>query len=122
MPWVKEEYIYRKRLLRAIVRNYGAIYEGLPLSWKVEIYNACAIAEYKADFDMALDAIGRGCWNGELASLNLADYKRFGRLQQIVIADILGIGDDELSGLGFYQIPRLRGYAYYLMANHLNSG
>lgn len=120
MPWIKNEYIYTKKLLKAIAGNYQLIYEGLPLSWKTEIYNPWSIAEYKADFDIALDSIGRGYWAGELNGSNLADYKRFGYLQRIVIADILGKSNKELSGLGFYQISQLRGRAYRWMANRLN--
>ena len=120
MPWIKNEYIYTKRLLKAIATGYELIYEGLPVSWKTEIYNLWAIAEYKADFDMALNAIGRGHWKGELNSSNLADYRQFGHLQQIMIADMLGIDDGVLARLGFSQIPQLRGRAYKWMANYLN--
>ena len=77
-----------------------------------------SVAEYRADFDRALNGIGRGHWDGTIHEFKF--YRHFGRLQQIIIADIVGITDNELTGLGFYQIPQLRGRAYKWMANYLN--
>ena len=114
MPWINNEFIYTKKLLKAIAKSYESIYEGLPVSWKAEVYNPWAIAEYKADFDVALDSIGKGHWKGEIDGSNLANYRQFGHLQQVVIADILG------KDLGFYQVAQLRGRAYRWMANCLN--
>ena len=101
-----------------IAENYTNLYDGLPLSLRSEVTNLWALAEFKADFDMALKSIGKGEWAGKIDKFK--DYKYYGRLQQIVIADILGIDDYELEGMGFYDIPRLRGYAYYLMCKSLN--
>ena len=107
--------------MRTIAESYTSIYEGLPLSLRSEVTNPWALAEFKADFDMALNSIGKGNWTG-IISYQFKDYKHFGRLQQIVIAIILGIPDYELEGLGFYDILRLKGYAFYLMAKYLNEG
>ena len=121
MPWIKDEFIYTKGILKAIAENYSDIYSGLPLSWKTEVYNPWLIAEYKADFDRALSALGKGHWNNNHSS-EFKNYKHFGRLQQIIIADIIGIKDDELEGLGFYNLLSLRRYAYWLMIQYLNTG
>jgi hypothetical protein len=130
MPWINEtEFYYSSKLLRQIAESYHHIYEGIVIkSWNETIdgqtigcerciSNPWEIAECKADFDKALSAIGRGKWQG-IASEKLSNYKGFGRLQRIVIADIVGIDDYELKG--FYDIPRLRGYAYSQMARFLN--
>lgn len=116
--WVGDQFFYSKRLLKIIAENYCNIYEGLPLSSGVEVTNPWAIAEYKADFERALQSIGRGKWDGEVTEFK--HYRNYGKLQRIVIADILGIRDIELEG--FYSVPRLRGYAYYLMCLFLNNG
>ncbi len=120
MPWINDyTYCYTPSILKSIAGSYSSIYEvGIEISFH-SIYNLYAIAEYKADFDMALSAIGKGSWTG-LESPNFNYYKYCGRLQRIVIADILGIGDYELEAWGFYQIPQLRGRAYSRMAENLN--
>jgi len=81
-----------------------------------------SIAEYKADFDRALDDLGRGHWSGDNISPLFKSYRGFGRLQRIVIADIIGVEDSELEAMGFYSIPRLRGLAYWRMKQFLNGG
>ena len=118
MGWRGNQFFYSKRLLKTIAENYCSIYEGLPLSSGEEVTNPWLIAEYKADFERALQSIGRGKWDGNLTEFK--HYRNYGRLQRIIIADILGIGDNEL--IEFSQIPRLRGYAYYLMTKCLNDG
>ena len=120
MGWNGNEYFYSKHTLRTIAANYLNIYEGLPLSLNEEVVNPWALAEYKADFDMALRNIGRGRWIGEKGEFK--SFRHYGRLQQIIIADIMGIDDYELEDLGFYDISRLKGYAYYLMQIYLNGG
>ena len=77
------------------------------------------LIDFKVDFDKALDSIGRADWD-TLTSIDFYDYKYYGRLQKVVIADILGITDYELEARGFYDIPRLRGMAYSRMAENLN--
>ena len=118
MGWINDKYFYSTGALKSIAENYLRIYEGLPLSWRTEIYNPWAIAEYKADFDRALRGIGKGKWDGEIKDFK--HYRNFGRCQRIIIAGILGISDVELMRMRFYNIPQLRGYAYYLMKMYLN--
>lgn len=84
------------------------------------IINPWQIAEYKADFDMALNEIGKGNWKGEIREFKA--YKMFGRLQQVVIADIICFRDYDLVRLGFYRISNLKSIAYSRMVNFLNDG
>lgn len=109
------EYMYRTDTLEIIARKYATIYQGLR-DWRTEMYDPESIIELKVDFDRALNSIGRGKWSGKID--DWGDFKNYGRLQQIIIADIFGIEDEEL--IGFKDIPRLRGYAYSLMARFLN--
>ncbi len=120
MGWRDGKYYYSSGVLKAIAANYATIYEGLPVSWRRDEYNLWSLAEFKADFDIALKAIGKGHWTGNISSSKFRDFLRFGRCQQVVIADIFGITDDELLKLGLYNLPQLRGYAYYLMKTCLN--
>ena len=120
--WIGDEYKYNKKVLKAIAEGYQIVYEGLALSWRSEIVNEWSIAEFKADFDMALDSIGRGHWIGNIEEKEFRDFRYFGRLQRIVIADIYGIEDKELEGLGFVRIENMRGIAYSRMAHNLNDG
>ena len=120
MPWVGNEFRYTKRLLKAIAENYIPIYEGLPLSYGEVVTNPWALAEFRADFDTALNNIGKGKWTGRISQFK--DYHYFGWLQQIIVADILGVSDHTLTVYGFRDIAGLRGYAYYRMANFLNGG
>ncbi len=112
--WKDNQYIYSTRTLRGIAHGYKYIYSQMRLSGNLDLL------ESKADFDMALNAIGKGHWTGEIGEFKA--YRYFGRLQRIIIAEILGVTDYELAGVGFWDIPRLRGYAYYLMAKKLNGG
>lgn len=123
LPWIDgREYRYTASILKGIAQYYCQVYTGFapappaPDRW---INNEWSIAEYKADFDMALSTIGRSKWQG-LEGYLLKDYQNFGRLQQLVIADILGVEDNTLEVMGFYDIPRLRGWAYSQMSKVLN--
>lgn len=125
MPWDNDydRFTYTTGLLKGIAMGYASIYMGLELGTGYHVSNPWAIAEFKADFDTALRGIGKGKWPGLIALRPFGYYRRYGRLQQIIIADILGVGDYDLwSNSGFYRIPQLRGYAYYLMARVLNEG
>lgn len=129
---LKNVYTYSVQKLKDIAACYDNIYQGIEFYKKGKLYNYTEtnpweIAEFKADFDMALNKLGQSRypsraphWTGEIKTMQFSDCKWFGRLQQIVIADILGMDDYELAGLGFYDIPRLRGYAYHLMKTYLN--
>ena len=121
MGWSDDQltYTYKAGTLKAIAEYYGVIYGSAYRPGLFEIQNLFRIAEYKADFDMALSFIGKGGWRG-LEDTDFRAYRYFGRAQQIVIADILGITDRKLEAYGFFQIPQLRGKAYYWMMNYLN--
>lgn len=120
MPWVGDTFLYSSKLLRVIAENYVCLYDGIP-TWQSEITRIWDIAEFKADFDMALDAIGTGDWHG-IGGLELKSYIYFDRIQQSVIADILQVEDRELARCGFYDISRLRVIAYSRMKSFLNGG
>jgi hypothetical protein len=118
MTWHNDIYYYSSGILKAIAQGYDSLYEDGLLLANHRISYLHSIAEYKADFDMSLDYIGRGNWHG-LISLDFRDYRYFGKLQRIIIADILGIVG--LETWGFYDIPKLRGIAYFRMVEYLNS-
>ena len=108
--WVGDVYFYSVKTLKVIAWSYRTIYDGLPLHY--EVHNPFRLAEFKADFDQALSAIGRGKWTGINGS-KISNYRGFGKLQKVVIADIL---DD----LGYNQVPQMKGRAYRWMADFLN--
>lgn len=112
--WIQDIYFYKKGTLKAIAEGYECLYSDAPLA---ELFS---VAEYKADFDRALSSIGRGKWEG-LVSSDFGNYRHFGKQQRVIIADILGITDYKLKGLGFYEIPQLRGQAYSRMMDSLNN-
>ena len=107
MSWIDGKYYYSVRVLKAIASNYAQIYEGISFNGHT-VVNPWSLAEYKADFDIALSAIGKGRWGGIKSKGN------FGRLQKVIIADILGIKDY------VNRVSQMRGYAYHLMADRLN--
>ena len=104
--WVDDVYFYSVKTLKIIAWSYKTIYEGLPLYY--EVHNPFKLAEFKADFDRALSAIGRGKWTG-INGFKISNYRGFGKLQKVVIADIIG---EYVTGNG--------GLAYRWMANYLN--
>ena len=104
--WVGDTYFYSVKTLKIIAWSYRAIYDGLPLYY--EVHNPFKLAEFKADFDRALSAIGRGKWTG-IKGFKISNYRGFGKLQKVVIADIIG---EYVTGNG--------GLAYRWMANYLN--
>lgn len=134
MPWRNGQYFYTTRVLKAIARGYNSAYQGLEISWQFEEMNPFRIAEYLGDFIIAINKIGRGHWTGIVHEFSY--YKRFGKLQRAIIAEIVGVKDEELTELGFYDriilqngiirrvnnVARLRGYGYHLMKLHLNGG
>ena len=118
MVWNNDVYYYSVGTIRAIACWYDVVSEVLMIG-DFQITDRFALSLYKADFDRALRAIGKGNWQG-LTTTIFRNYRYFGRLQRLVIADILGITDHELEGWGFYDVPRLRGTAYSRMAENLN--
>ena len=128
MGWnrARTEYTYARGTLRAIARAYPGIC--LPyypvMVWGLrkedrEVTNLWVIAEIKADFDMALSAIGREPWRGWQGS-NFDTYKNYGRFQKMVIADMCHIPDYKLSAFGFSNPKQKRGTAYRWMLDFLN--
>lgn len=118
--WINDTYEYSTHTLKVIANYYCKIYEGIPVLFKEDLINPWSLAEFKADFDLALNNVGRGSWNGKVNG-DFNKYRPFGVLQRLIIADIMGIDDNELIKYHFKDIPRLRGYAYYLMREYLNT-
>lgn len=77
--------------------------------------NPWKIAEYKADFDIALDAIGRGHWVGEIMEYKY--YRNFSKYQRLIIADICGI---PIEDTGIDYAFQLHGRAYGKLKRFLN--
>jgi len=71
----------------------------------------------KDDFDRALNSLGKEKWYGEVNTFE--GYKLFTKEQQAVIAQMLGITDEELE---FKDIRNLRIKAYKKMTSFLNKG
>ncbi len=116
----QEQYRYTSDALRMIARYYDRIYDGLPVNGLT--LNPWSLAEFKADFDLALRRIGRGHWTGNdgCASCDFRYYRSYGRLQRAIIADILGVPWQEMLRLGFTRLAWMRSFGYGLMARHLN--
>ncbi|GAH35461.1 unnamed protein product [marine sediment metagenome] len=122
--WVNDIYHYAPGTLKAISASYHSLYTvGIELSVSryrdILINDPLTVILFKADFDLSLSAIGKGHWTGVVNS-DFSAYRYFGKAQQVVIADILGIRDNELAMLGFYHITQLRGRAYRWMTDFLN--
>ena len=120
MGWVtRDEYKYFKKVLISIAQSYDHIYSGLDINGFI-ISDGFWIAEYKADFDRALDYIGRGHWTGQIDDVKFKQYRGFGKWQRVVIADIYGIEDFELEDMHFKGVKHLKSIAYGQMAKLLN--
>ena len=115
MAWVKDKFRYSSTKLR----RFAAGYSGIDYDMRFERWGE--LAEVKADFDNALDGIGQGKWLGHL-NPPFKTYRNYGDYQRIVIADVLGITDRELTRLRFDDIIGLRKTAYRMMCQFLNRG
>ena len=115
MAWSEDIYYYKIGTLKAIACNYEYLYSD---AHQAELF---MVAETKADFDMALSAIGKGNWQG-ITSRNFGDYKAFGRRQRVIIATILEISDRKLMTWGFKDPKTLRSRSYHEMLAVLNVG
>ena len=105
-------------LLKVIAGEEPSYQECLEIfRWSSDITDPFSVVEYKSDFDRAFNQIGRGEM-GELTEWR--DYKYFGRLQRILIAQMLSLGEGFLESQGFTDVPRLRGTAYSRMMEVLN--
>lgn len=112
----KLHYTYKVGTLRAIADHYCSLYNQEFFHPREDLYS---IALFKADFDVSLSAIGKGHWTG-IVNSDFRAYRHFSRMQQVVVADIIGITDYELKAWGFYKISQLRSRAYREMASYLN--
>ena len=121
MPWDNDSNIfyYTSKLLKVIARNYTEIYGGLP-RMNSETLNPWVLAEFKADFDTALDSIGSGKWNDQIYSLKQCRF--FGNLQFVVIGDILHVDNGTVSAYGIDGVAKLKKIAYANMCKRLNGG
>ena len=119
MPWINDEYYYTRGILDAIVEWYCLLYDRQMKIGTYQITHLLTLVEFKADFDIALDSIGRGKWRG-LTSHNFNNYGQFGRMQRVIIASILGITDYELRAFGFSDAKQLRYEGYKRMVGFLN--
>ena len=128
MPWKGsnlEYFEYTPQQMRDIAACYGSLYEdGLEFTQRSGLFslvnNPYSVVEFKADFDTALDNLGRGHWDGRIDGNAFQNYGYFGTLQRVVIAQICGYEDWELEEFGFYQVPQLLGRAYSWMAKQAN--
>ena len=104
--WKDDEYFYSVGLLRGIAGNYEGLYsEGFDFKVGVIGYHMkpypFLIAEYKADFDVAFQAL---------------NYKR----QKFVTLDKEAFADSDIEARGYYDIPEYRNMVYGEMARYLN--
>ncbi len=123
MGWDNETGIYKytSKVLRTIAENYESLYsDGLSFRESNPVTDPLSIAEYRIDFDAGLNGIGGGVWHG-LNGTEFKDYRKYDRLQLVVIADIMDIEDKVLESLGLYEIHKLKGYAYREMCRVLNA-
>jgi len=119
MPWNNDIYYYTQGIVNAIVEWYCLLYDRQMIIGTYQITHLFTLVEFKADFDIALDSIGRGEWRG-LTSHRFNDYRQFGRMQRVIIASILGIKDYELRAFGFNDAKQLRYEARKRMLGILN--
>lgn len=123
--WVEDKYHYTKGELKNTAlhyKDYTLLKTPSPEVDSNKDKLRRDLISRKIDFDRSLNAIGKGKWSGTNFLDEGCDFKSFGKLQQVVIADILGINDWELERMGFYDIHRIRGFAYSCMADFLNKG
>ena len=121
MPWVNDNFLYSSKLLQVIAKNYLSLYEGLPRPLgKEEIMNCWDLAEFKADFEMAFNAIGGGKWHDGIT--NIKECRNFSYEQLMVAADILGIDNLPIRVVYPGGIDKIKKIAYADMRLFLNGG
>ena len=119
--WHNDIFYYTRGILKDIARCYDGIYGGLTIN-EHYISNDFDVAEFKADFDRALDELGKAKWNG-LSSLSFNRYKHFDKKQRIIIAYILGLRSDyKLESWGFWEARKYRYKVLNEMVSILNGG
>ena len=129
--WMKDymRYCYTKKQLEIVADNYKGFISLCKTPSPGETTKTIAhdALSTKTDFDRALDALGKGHWNGiewfdDCLKTKINDYKGFGNMQLVVIQDILGKDDSELEVRGLTDIDLLRSVAYKTMVGFLNKG
>jgi hypothetical protein len=79
--WKGDRYYYSIKTLQTIADNYHSLYDdGLPVGVDQAVTNSWEIAEYRGDFDNALNSLGRYRWT----------TGRLGLFQKAVVSDITG--------------------------------
>ncbi len=115
MAWVGNKFRYSPSKLRKFASGYTGI------DYDLRFNRWGELAEIKADFDNALDGIGPGKWTGGVNPA-FKRYRNFGDYQRIIIADILGLSEYELTKMRYDDIIGLRKTAYRMMCQFLNKG
>ena len=80
-----------------------------------------AMLDAKADFDCALNSLGWVKWKGD----GTDEIKRFNNLQKTIIAEVIGMTDEELCQrfrLDWGYLDTWRTIAYKKMCAYLNGG
>jgi hypothetical protein len=115
---MRDNFRYSSKVLRCIAENYSSLYED-GLCFSDRVIDSFELAEFVADFDFALSSLGQN-WDG-INGHEFKDFRSYSRFQRIVIADILGIPDNELiEKYHFINPERLRGISYSRMRKYLN--
>ena len=104
-------YYHTMRRLELIAYSYKDLIGGDLLSAKI-------------DFDLALNSLGHGKWDGMEwddgePRTRLEDYRGFGNLQIVIIADVLGYKNEDLEAYGIKNPPNWRRRAYRRMRDFL---
>ncbi len=115
MAWVGNKFRYSPAKLKKFASGYSGI------DYDLRFNRWGELVEIKADFDQALDGIGRGDWASSTSG-DFKAYRNFSDYQRIVIADILGKTDAELTKMRYDDIIGLRKMAYRMMCQFLNKG
>lgn len=115
MPWVNETtFRYTPRILKGICKQYYRyLTYGYSDGWEERLLE-------KADFDMALTAIGSGYWDGVVEGKRFKTFKRFSKQQQSVIGKLLGMSDMQIYKFRIDDPAGNRHIAFRRMADYLN--
>ncbi len=96
------KYYYTVRLLRYLADNWDNLYQdGIEFNEEHATYNPFEIAEFRADFDIALRYLGK-------------------RMRKVIEADRQGIPDNDLEQRGYWDLKQFRRSAYHRMKLYLN--
>jgi len=97
MGWQADGYHYSIGVLKDIAHSYDTIYDGLELTYKdityATIYNPWALAEYRADFSMALEKLPfdmRSIVKKDMGGYRIRDYKLLNSAYRTMTATLNG--------------------------------